>query len=515
MNHKVRPQHDVVVDAVAPHDAQKEEENVPLTAPTNCDCDPVPSSSSTTIPSTSSSSSSSSRSHEAMKQLLCGGLAGSIAKTVTAPFSRLTILFQVHSLVTTKEHRPKFATSMTHGLSKIVERGGLVALWRGNMTSVLHRFPYSAINFYVYENTLDVLSNSSNSSNSRTRHRTKESHHHHGDHDGSSSSSNSSSNSNSSSSFALPPNVPQHLELAAEDPSHSQQLPTADDENENDDDDDVHETSQQLLRRWTKMMLSTTTTTTTTTTNTEPTTTTTNTATTILPEPHTSRLVPPQQHLPLPLQYKKYEDTSAIHKFTAGAVAGVTAVTVCYPLDLVRTRLSTELEGFEHYRGITNAFQKIYQTEGIMGFYSGIAPTLGVAVPNFAISYTTYGTLKEYMMDDDLFYNLRRIDAESGESKLGFLLTVACGAASGILATLITFPMDTIRRRMQVQNLHVVEHLRMSSRQQFQYLLQKEGWSSLYRGLTPELFKVIPMVGTMFLVYEQAKEFMNVTHDRR
>ena len=99
-----------------------------------------------------------SRSNEAMKQLFCGGLAGSIAKTVTAPFSRLTILFQVHSLVTTKNHRPQFATNMYQGMIKIIERGGMISLWRGNMTSVLHRFPYSAINFYAYENTVDLLS---------------------------------------------------------------------------------------------------------------------------------------------------------------------------------------------------------------------------------------------------------------------------------------------------------------------------------------------------------------------
>ena len=119
------------------------------------------------------------------------------------------------------------------------------------------------------------------------------------------------------------------------------------------------------------------------------------------------------------------------------------------------------------------------------------------------------------MVDDDLFYNLRKIDADSGESKLGFALTVACGAASGILGTLVTFPMDTIRRRMQVQNLHIADPTRrMNSRQQFQHLVHKEGLLSLYRGLTPELLKVIPMVGTMFVVYEHAKEILNVTHGR-
>ena len=341
-----------------------------------------------------------SRTSEAARQLFCGGIAGSVAKTVTAPFSRLTILFQVHSLVTTKEHRPKFAMSLHQGVSKVIERGGIASLWRGNMTSVLHRFPYSAINFYVYENALDLLSEQA-----------------------------------------------KHPESEAE-------------------------TQQQFKRRMTKMVFDD-------------------------EEDFETRKQPP-----------------AHHKFLAGALAGTCACLACYPLDLVRTRLTTELEGHEHYRGIVDAFRKIRKTEGFQGFYSGVGPTLLVAVPNFAVSYTVYGTLKEYTLDDDLFYNLRRIDADSGEPRLGFLLTVMCGAASGIFSTMLTFPMDTIRRRMQIQSLHLSEAERLSAYQQFSNLVNKEGMSALYRGITPELLKVVPMVGTMFVVYEWSKELLNVRQSR-
>jgi solute carrier family 25 phosphate transporter 23/24/25/41 len=349
-----------------------------------------------------------SRTVEAMKQLFCGGIAGSIAKTVTAPFSRLTILFQVHSMVTTKLDRPKYAMSISGGFQKIIDRGGMKSLWRGNMTSVLHRFPYSAINFYIYENTLDTLNGM------RT--------------------------------------------------SHQEKI----------------ETYGHLSRRVTMRMT--------------------------------------EEELPQPQPTKSTrasaDDTLAIHKFIAGAVAGSVACIGCYPLDLVRTRLTTELEGLEHYRGMSDAFSKIAKEEGLLGFYSGLGPTLLVAVPNIAISYSVYGTLKEHILDDELFYNVRKIDADSGEPKLGIFLTVMCGAASGLLSTCITFPMDTIRRRMQIQNLHVAEEHRLTSRQQFLNLMRHEGLGSLYRGLPPEIMKVIPMVGTMFVVYEKAKELLDVKHNR-
>jgi len=329
---------------------------------------------------------SDSRPVSALKHLFCGGVAGSAAKTVTAPLSRLTILFQVHSLVTTKENRPKYAMSMKEGVTKIIQRGGILQLWRGNGTSVIHRFPFSAINFFVYENMLDITT---------ARFAARKNH---------------GINSNRN-----------------------------------------HESS----------------------------------------------------------------DPPPIARMISGATAGMTACIACYPLDLIRTRLTTEFPGQEHYKGISDAFTKILQTEGLSGMYSGIGPTLLVAVPNFSISYTVYGTLKEYVLDDDLFYNLRKVDVKSGEETLGLYLTLLCGAASGTLSTLVTFPFDTVRRRMQIQNLHVEESQRLSGFGQIQSMIQKEGFKGMYRGLTPEILKVVPMVGTMFTVYEFLKVQLNVDSKRR
>ena len=373
------------------------------------------------------------RTSEAARQLFCGGLAGAVAKTVTAPLSRLTILFQVHSMVTTKEHRPKFAVTIQGGLSKMVERGGILSLWKGNMTSVLHRFPYSAINFFVYENTMDVLA----------EWQSRQTHKH--------------LNNTRVQRMATPPSFRM---------------------------EEQNETQGQVVRRLSKIVMMT--------------------------EDEEEEENATRQHSN---HHKSAaHETRAWHKLVAGGLAGTVACLACYPLDLVRTRLTTELEGREHYKGIVDAFTKISRTEGLRGFYSGVSPTLLVAVPNFAISYTVYGTLKEYTLDDELFYNLRKIDADSGEPKLGLVLTVLCGAASGSLGTLLTFPMDTIRRRMQIQNLHASS---LSMQQLLYNLVHKEGLSSLYRGLTPELLKVIPMVSTMFMVYEWSKELLNVGQSGR
>jgi hypothetical protein len=67
---------------------------------------------------------------------------------------------------------------------------------------------------------------------------------------------------------------------------------------------------------------------------------------------------------------------------------------------------------------------------------------------------------------------------------------------------------------MQIQNLHIDPEHRLTSRQQLMHLVKEEGLISLYRGLKPEMLKVIPMVGTMFVVYEWSKEMLDVKHNR-
>ena len=55
----------------------------------------------------------------------------------------------------------------------------------------------------------------------------------------------------------------------------------------------------------------------------------------------------------------------------------------------------------------------------------------------------------------------------------------------------IYYSFDTIRRRMQVQNLHLPVEKRLNSFQSFYQMVTKEGLRSVYRGLTPELLKVV------------------------
>jgi solute carrier family 25 phosphate transporter 23/24/25/41 len=89
------------------------------------------------------------------KTMISGGFAGSVAKTITAPLSRLTILYQVGPVLACASGTSKLNISAGDSLwttsKNIFKHEGALAFWKGNFTSVLHRFPYSAVNFYSYE----------------------------------------------------------------------------------------------------------------------------------------------------------------------------------------------------------------------------------------------------------------------------------------------------------------------------------------------------------------------------
>jgi len=40
---------------------------------------------------------------------------------------------------------------------QVVQQEGPAALWKGNLATILHRLPYSAINFYTYEHMNKLL----------------------------------------------------------------------------------------------------------------------------------------------------------------------------------------------------------------------------------------------------------------------------------------------------------------------------------------------------------------------
>lgn len=82
---------------------------------------------------------------------------------------------------------------------------------------------------------------------------------------------------------------------------------------------------------------------------------------------------------------------TAARRLICGGIAGITSVTVTYPLDIVRTRLSIQSASFadlgkrdpsERLPGMFGTMVMIYKNEGgIVALYRGILPTVAGVAP--------------------------------------------------------------------------------------------------------------------------------------
>ncbi|GMP69284.1 hypothetical protein CsSME_00028602 [Camellia sinensis var. sinensis] len=108
-------------------------------------------------------------------------------------------------------------------------------------------------------------------------------------------------------------------------------------------------------------------------------------------------------------------------RLVGGGLAGITAASITYPLDLVRTRLAAQTNVI-YYRGIWHALHTISKEEAVFGLYKGLGATLLGVGPSFAISFTVYDTLRSY-------WNSQRPDDSTA------LVSLACGSLSGIASS--------------------------------------------------------------------------------
>ncbi|KAJ4840976.1 hypothetical protein Tsubulata_026496 [Turnera subulata] len=178
--------------------------------------------------------------------------------------------------------------------------------------------------------------------------------------------------------------------------------------------------------------------------------------------------------------------------FAGGGLAGITAASATYPLDLVRTRLAAQTRHI-YYRGILHALRTIAREEGLVGLYKGLGATLLGVGPNIAISFSVYETLRsswhEHRPDDSTVVK-----------------SLACGSLSGIASSTATFPLDLVRRRKQLEGARGQARIYTTSLLgTFKHIIQTEGFRGLYRGIMPEYFKVVPGVGICFMTYETLK----------
>jgi solute carrier family 25 (mitochondrial phosphate transporter), member 23/24/25/41 len=93
--------------------------------------------------------------------------------------------------------------------------------------------------------------------------------------------------------------------------------------------------------------------------------------------------------------------------------------------------------------------------------------------------------------------------------ELPVIVRLACGGVAGAVAQTVTYPLDVIRRRMQVAFIDTSHRANIGWLELARHLYATEGVIAFYRGIFPNLLKVVPAISTSFVVYEYAKSFLD------
>ncbi|GLJ22029.1 hypothetical protein SUGI_0412740 [Cryptomeria japonica] len=212
--------------------------------------------------------------------------------------------------------------------------------------------------------------------------------------------------------------------------------------------------------------------------------------------------------------------TGPIVDLLAGSLSGGTAVMCTYPLDLARTRLAYQLTGsykthvdkkLRHahfqpaYKGMVDVFANVYRESGLRGLYRGVVPSLYGIFPYAGLKFYVFEELKRHIPN---------------EHEKSVLAKLACGALAGLMGQTITYPLDVVRRQMQVQTLAVTKDSASSVRSmenEFKgtwdgliTIVQRQGWKQLFSGLSINYVKVVPTVAIGFAAYDGMKSFLGI-----
>uniref|UniRef100_A0A182Y6X8 Uncharacterized protein n=1 Tax=Anopheles stephensi TaxID=30069 RepID=A0A182Y6X8_ANOST len=200
-------------------------------------------------------------------------------------------------------------------------------------------------------------------------------------------------------------------------------------------------------------------------------------------------------------------------KFIAGAAAGVTAVTLTYPLDTIRARLAFQVTGEHRYNGIVHTAVTIFRTEGgLRALYRGFVPTLMGMVPYAGFSFYCFEMLKFVCMKYAPGFTCKKCDRNTGGLVLCVPAKLLCGGFAGAVAQSFSYPLDVTRRRMQLAMMNPeTAKFGMGMWKTLSIIYNENGiMKGLYRGMSINYLRAIPMVAVSFSTYEVLKQALKL-----
>lgn len=132
-----------------------------------------------------------------------------------------------------------------------------------------------------------------------------------------------------------------------------------------------------------------------------------------------------------------------------GALAGLLGTFTSFPFDTVRTRLIAQ--GYpKRYTGMMNAMMKMVNQEGVKSLWKGLLPTLAMTAPYSGLTFYFYSAYQALMTKW----------IQKGKENEWMSSTAVSGSAAGACAKVCVYPLDVLKKRLQIRGFE-------EARQQF------------------------------------------------
>jgi solute carrier family 25 (adenine nucleotide translocator) protein 4/5/6/31 len=184
--------------------------------------------------------------------------------------------------------------------------------------------------------------------------------------------------------------------------------------------------------------------------------------------------------------FKTSKDAPQYEKFgkniLSGGMAGSLSLTFVYSLDYARTRLANDNKGKggeRQFNGLVDVYAKTIKSDGIQGLYRGFAIScFGIFIYR-GMYFGLYDSLKPILL------------GEKPSVALSFLL----GWAVTITAGLMSYPIDTVRRRMMMTSGAAVKY--KGSIDCARHILREEGFMSMMKGAGANVLRGVAGAGVL------------------
>jgi solute carrier family 25 (adenine nucleotide translocator) protein 4/5/6/31 len=157
----------------------------------------------------------------------------------------------------------------------------------------------------------------------------------------------------------------------------------------------------------------------------------------------------------------------------SGGAAGAVSLTFVYPLDYARTRLAADVgSGKRTFNGLGDCLVKTAKgPKGVLSLYNGFGVSVAGIIPYRGVQFGLNDTIK----------GMNPYDKETGFRGIA---TKWAGAQFSVIASgFVTYPFDTVRRRMQMESeLPIDKRNYRGAAHCAQTILKEEGAAAMFKG---------------------------------